>query len=306
MARRGASPAGASSEEDVRATFSRVRASVSRFGEPNDVVQEAYARAVSRRVQGDLEPWLRTVARRIAIDNARRRREFAAGAGADVDSLRTPAVPTPEDVVMAKEGVGLIRRAVQSLPSRYRDALLTYSEHRDNSAVAARLGLSPNAAGSLLCRARMRLREELDRVGYAAGAVMIKFQRWTDVAATATAAACFVAVMSGPSTAPPRAQIAEQRTAAAPILRTTGRPASLAAADSATPGKTRRVSTTARAEQPADPVEIVRYELEACTRNGRRVPTAYMTVIREGRRSLVGALTDGLPRTPRPGGRTCR
>lgn len=300
-------PADVAFDEAVRTTHRRVRASVSRFGESDDVVQEAYARAVGLRIPGDLEPWLRTVARRIAIDNARRRREFAAGDGADLEGLRTPSVATPEDVVVAKEGVGLIRRAVQSLPSRYRDALVAYSEHRDNTAVAARLGLTPNAVGSLLCRARMRLREELDRVGYAAGAVLVKFQRWSDVAATATATACFVAVMSGPSTAAPDPAAPPTTSAPAPVVRAVAARGPIVPLRGPAPRTAAPNVRGVHSIDPfADPVEIVRYEVEACTGSGRRIPTPYVTVVREGRRSVTGRIAEVLPPLPKLDHRACR
>jgi RNA polymerase sigma-70 factor (ECF subfamily) len=308
MARRGALPVEVASDQQFRTTFTRVRASVSRFGDSDDVVQEAYARAVRRRIPGDLEPWLRTVARRIAIDNARRRHELAAGDAIDVDRLRTPSVPTPEDVVIGNESVGLIRKAIRSLPTRYRDALVAYSEHRDNSAVADHLGVSTNAAGSLLCRARMRLREELDRVGYAAGAVLVKLQRVPDLAVTATAAVCFVAVIAGPTAAAPdgpRTSVTPDAVAAFEAF-----PTRAAAQNEPVAPQPARSRPAAAANSPLDDlteqVEIVRYEVEACTKTGKRLPTPYITVIREGRKSVIGATVDSLPRLPRLTTNTCR
>src|SRR5712692_10612458 len=102
-----------SSEEKVRTTIANVRSSVARFSrdDAHDIAQEAIARAIRHNVGGNLEPWLKTVARRIAIDNARRRREYASGDAADVERLARPDARTPEDVIVNNESVGLIRRA---------------------------------------------------------------------------------------------------------------------------------------------------------------------------------------------------
>lgn len=246
------------------------------------------------------------MARRIAIDNARRRREYANGSAGDIDRLSSRTAVSPEDVVVANEGVGLIRKALRSLPSRYRDALVTYSEHRDNSAVAARLGVSDNAVGSLLCRARMRLREELDRVGYAASALAFRFHRVSDIAATATAAVCFVAVIGGTSGAATGTSASSA----------TGAPASLVAAAVAAPlphpkesairPRAGRAVAAGPVDELAKQVEIVRYEVEACTRTGRRIRTPYVSVVREGRKSVTGYVASRLSQPSKITTGTCR
>src|SRR5437879_2781806 len=184
--RGGQALAGFASGEGFGTAISNVRGSVARFSrnDSQDIVQEALTRAVAHEVRGNLEPWLRTVSRRIAIDNARKARECAIGTSDEVEKVSRRTAGSPEDVVLNNEGVGLIRRAMRSLPTRYRDALLAYSRDGDNGAVAAHFGLSSNATCSLLSRARARLREELDRVGYAFGGVCLKLQRWHREVAT--------------------------------------------------------------------------------------------------------------------------
>jgi RNA polymerase sigma factor (sigma-70 family) len=174
----------------------RVHAGISRLAPDSaqDIVQEAFARALRHRVPGDLEPWLRTVTRRIAIDNARRRREYPRGDANDIDRIRPTTIESPEDIVVAREGVGLIRRALRSLPRRYREALVTYSQHPDHATVAAEMGLSTSGARTLVCRARLRLRAELERVGYAASVLAMKLDRFQRVVATSAAAGCVAAV----------------------------------------------------------------------------------------------------------------
>lgn len=189
-------------DSDVLTAIARVQASVARFSrnDSQDIVQEALVRAVRLGVACDAEPWLRTVARRIAIDNARKAREVASGAGTDYEWL-APADGDPADVAVANETFGVVRKALDAMPARYRDALLAYVEDQETDAVAKRFGISTNATWSLLCRARARLRVELDRVGYAVGAIGFRPQRWQAEAAAGLVAAT-VAVVAGLSVHP--------------------------------------------------------------------------------------------------------
>src|SRR2546428_10048064 len=109
MAPRGGAPA-TIAPDSFRRTFSNVRASVAGFtrNDSEDYVQEAYARALKHHVGGSLEPWLKTVSRRIAIDHSRRQRELASGGTHDVERLLPPSGHRPEDVVISRENLGLI------------------------------------------------------------------------------------------------------------------------------------------------------------------------------------------------------
>jgi len=282
MARRGALPASAWPDQEFRARFGRLRASVAHLSdnEADDAVQEAFARAIQRRVPGDLEPWLRTVSRRIAIDNLRRRREYATGAAIDIDRLRPPTVGGPEDAVVCTESVGLIRRALRSLPPRYRKALVVYSEHRDNSVVAARLGLSSSCARSLLCRARMKLRAELDRVGYAASVLLVRLQRWPEHAAAASAAVCVLAAMAG-SSAPGVVDGAAGRRDGGSGGQSLARSEAMVAGG--------RVPAAAVARPPAKPsaegrlpLDALRKQIDACGTGAGRTAPGYLGALLEG------------------------
>jgi RNA polymerase sigma factor (sigma-70 family) len=279
-----------------------VRSSVARFSrnDSQDLVQEAMARALRHNVTGNLEPWLKTVSRRIATDNSRRAREYATGGAAEVERLIPPAATTPEDVVINNESVGLIRRAMHSLPARYSDALVAYADERENGAVAARLGISSNATGSLLCRARARLRQELDRVGYAFGAVVMKLQRWNHEVATATAVACFVgavALSGGPAAS-------AVHVTPAPAVAAPAHPGVVAYDHHATPIRVTRVVAVhssppvAAVKAIAKRVEIRRFQVDACGPDGKQLPTPYVSVVREGRASLVGKVAAQLPQIP--------
>jgi RNA polymerase sigma factor (sigma-70 family) len=304
----GQALAGFSTGEGLGTTISKVRGSVARFSrnDSQDIVQEALTRAVAHDVRGNLEPWLRTVSRRIAIDNSRRAREFAIGAADDMDKVSSPHSQSPEDVVLNNEGVGMIRRAMRSLPSRYRDALLAYSQDGDNGAVSAHFGISSNATCSLLSRARARLREELDRVGYAFGGIAMKLQRWHREVATAAAGACFVAVVAGSSGA-----------AAMPAAPTATVRAPAAAAPAAVVQQAPAAAVVARAVPVVAPVravvrdvvkrtEVVRYQVVACGLRGKPVVAPYATIVKDEHPSIVGSLATKLPKLPVMDTGTCR
>jgi RNA polymerase sigma factor (sigma-70 family) len=305
--RGGQALADLSSAEGLGTTISNVRGSVARFSsnDSQDIVQEALTRAVAHDVRGNLEPWLRTVSRRIAIDNARRAREYAIGAADDVDKVFSPGSQSPEDIVLNNEGVGMIRRAMRSLPVRYRDALLAYSQEGDNGAVAEHFGISSNATCSLLCRARSRLREELDRVGYAFGAAAMKLQRWHREVATAAAGACFVAVVAGSSgaVATPAAHepVPAPAVAAAPVV-TSIAPVRAVAASAV------QVIAPVRAvvRDVVKRTEVVRYQVVACGLRGKPVVAPYATIVKDGHPSIVGSLATNLPKLPVMDTGTCR
>lgn len=138
-------------------------------GEADDVVQEVFLSALKnlRRFRGEssLSTWLT----RIAINKCRshRRRRFLrlkmfrpAAAGGE------PGVSDPADRAgMDRETFDRVRRAVQDLPARYREAVvLRYLEEMPVEQVAEVLGLTRNVTQVRLHRARLRLRRALDGI----------------------------------------------------------------------------------------------------------------------------------------------
>jgi len=299
--RGGQALAGISSREGLGTTISRVHGSVNRFSrnDSEDFVQEALTRAVARNVSGDLEPWLRTVSRRIAVDNSRKAREYAVGGADEVDVIGSRHAQSPEDVVLNNEGVGLIRRAMRSLPARYRDALIEYSQHGENTAVSTHLGLSSNATCSLLSRARARLREELDRVGYAFGSVALKMQRWHREVATAAAGAAFVAVVassSGAAAAPEHALVVRP----VAVVKQAASPSVVLHAAAPVARSLTAPVTTVRAvvRSVVKHAEIVRYQVAACSLGGKTVIAPYISVVKDEHPSVVGKIATQLPKLP--------
>ena len=135
-------------------------------GNSEDVVQEAVARAIKSGVSLEAEHWLRTVARRVAIDQHRRRRETPSGSPVDLERWIGSHDNDPEDAVLKAERAKYVREALAALPPRYQRALMVYAEEDSPSAVANRLGLSAAATWTLLSRARSRLKLQLEQAGF--------------------------------------------------------------------------------------------------------------------------------------------
>lgn len=167
------------SEERLRSTIRKLRASASLVpvGEREDLVQEAMARALRQGVSPDALPYLRTVVRNLAIDRARKIEETPAGDATEIDRLTPESGPDPEDAAVSAEACEGVRRALDELPPRYREALLVFAEEGRPARLSARLGLSPNATWTLLSRARQRLRAQLEGAGIVPGVMALPVWR---------------------------------------------------------------------------------------------------------------------------------
>jgi RNA polymerase sigma-70 factor, ECF subfamily len=121
-----------------------------------DVAQEAFVIA-SRQVAGlrnaeRFAPWLCTIARRVAGQMARSRRERNTLDDAEATPARSDG-PHPSD---------LVRQAVLDLPERSREVVvLHYFTGLSHKEIAASLGLSAEAVHGRLVRARRILAERL-------------------------------------------------------------------------------------------------------------------------------------------------
>lgn len=186
-------------ERVVEQTYSHIRASVHGIAgqDSPDCVQEAYLRAITSGVSIDAEPWLKTVAKRVAIDKFRRRHEYASGAPVELEGLIHDHDGDPQEAFVRAERSAEVRAALAKLPERYREALITYAEEDSPAAVASRLGLSASAAWTLLSRARSRLRLQLEHVGYAPVAWLGRV-RWRGFAVGGAAAGVAAAMAVTP------------------------------------------------------------------------------------------------------------
>lgn len=120
-----------------------------------DVVQEAFARAIARwhRIRSYDRPgaWVRRVTIRLAVrDRTRRTRELASPTDRE-PATTDPEPPDPELV-----------DALRALPKNQRAALvLFYFEGLPTDEVATELGVAPGSARSLLHRGRATLARRL-------------------------------------------------------------------------------------------------------------------------------------------------
>ncbi len=180
--------------------YRRVSRSLRRIAgdDANDCVQEALARAIAKGVSLDAEPWLRTVAKRIAIDKVRRSREYAEGAPEELEGYIRDHDGDPQEALVRAEQSAELRKALQELPERYREALMAYAEDSSRGAVAARLGLTMNAASTLLSRARSRLRLQLENVAAYIPVGLISRARWKGLAIGGAAVATTAAIATAP------------------------------------------------------------------------------------------------------------
>lgn len=132
----------------------------------DDVVQEAFLRLVREinagRVPDSPGGWLYRVCANLIVSQARRRRT----------SLRWRPFGTPilharsaEDESLLRERRGDLARRLRRLPAESRVALLMAAQGVPGREIATALGRSESATRTILCRARRRLRSELERDG---------------------------------------------------------------------------------------------------------------------------------------------
>jgi RNA polymerase sigma factor (sigma-70 family) len=109
----------------------------------------------------EIEPWLATIARRVAIDIYRRE----AGRGADpLESAPAsdPALVSRPESAEAMSDVWEVRRAVAGLPSDEREIVrLQHFDGLTHAQIAERLGLAAGTVKSRSFRAHRRLAEQL-------------------------------------------------------------------------------------------------------------------------------------------------
>jgi len=138
-----------------------------------DVVQETFAQALSRRAdydpaRGSVATWLTVLSRNVIRDQLRehRRGEGLQAAWERIDGAlaqRFAAMaeqPLPGEVLARAETRDLVHMAVAHLPEHYRTALTRkYVDGESLEVVAGELGISVEATKSMLARARRAFRD---------------------------------------------------------------------------------------------------------------------------------------------------
>ncbi len=126
-----------------------------------DLAQEAFVRALgSTGDPASPRAWLFTIATNLARDEARpavRRRQHLTLLRSETDDA--PARDDPAAELEERERHEAVRRALESLGERDREALLLWDAGFDYPEIARQTGLSLTSIGTTLARARRRLVE---------------------------------------------------------------------------------------------------------------------------------------------------
>jgi len=127
-----------------------------------DVLSETFVRLIEEIRRGRMpdqpRAWLYRVAANLVADGGRHRTVVGRVLGRLVDH-RTE--PPPDDEILRGELRREVHTALGTLPTDARTALLLAAHGFSGREVAAALGRSELATRSLICRARLRLREQL-------------------------------------------------------------------------------------------------------------------------------------------------
>lgn len=130
----------------------------------SDVFLRARRSLASYDPTRDFRNWLLAIASHHSIDLLRRRgveRRIFAGVEAREEVLPAPGL-SPLARLVADEDRQALDRAIERLPAKYRlPLLLRYYEDYDYAAIGEALGVSTQQVGTLLLRAKRRLRESL-------------------------------------------------------------------------------------------------------------------------------------------------
>ena len=120
------------------------------------------ARNRYRRDLASFSTWLMTIARNVATDHYRRRRDHAPLEAAD----HVASGDDPQRLAERREEVERLLRLLEQLPDRDRELVsLKYGAELTNRAIAKHMKLTETNVGTLLHRAVQKLRAEWDREG---------------------------------------------------------------------------------------------------------------------------------------------
>jgi RNA polymerase sigma-70 factor (ECF subfamily) len=163
--------------QNNRRLFRMARAIVNDDVEAEDVVQEGYVRAFTRladfRGESSFRTWLTRIVINEAYGRLRRRRptidwesaEPALAAAAQIIAFpASSSRPDPETAMAQNEIHQLLERAIAALPERFRTVLVArLVEEMSIEETADLLGLRPETVKTRLHRARLLLRDDLER-----------------------------------------------------------------------------------------------------------------------------------------------
>jgi RNA polymerase sigma-70 factor (ECF subfamily) len=134
--------------------------------EAEDLVQDAFLRlareARAGRIPDQVRPWLYRVASNLAMSRFRRRSVVARFLGRFGASEFDGETTSPEATVVRRERTAAMERALATLPAEARLALVLAGQGFSGRDIAASIGRSEAATRTLMCRARMRMRADLE------------------------------------------------------------------------------------------------------------------------------------------------
>ena len=115
-----------------------------------------------RKDRGAFTTWLYTIARRVAIDHARARRDHRS---LD-DAAHIAHGETPEDVAVRRSDVERVLTLIADLPERECELIaLKYGAELSNQEIAGATGLSATNVGTILSRTILTLRTRYEADG---------------------------------------------------------------------------------------------------------------------------------------------
>ena len=158
--------------------------------EAEEIAQGAFVRALERieqcRGERQFGGWVQIIARHMCVDALRARSRVVPTERPMSEDHADGA--EPHDALFDHERTMQVRRALDSLPPRQRQAVTARAQGTGPSEIADDLGLSVGAVDSLILRGRRKLADTYHRVTGEGGA--------TVTATSARAAAALVAVLS--------------------------------------------------------------------------------------------------------------
>ncbi len=158
--------------------------------EAEEIAQSAFVRALERieQCKGERQfgGWVQIIARHMCVDALRARSRVVPTERPLSENHSDGA--EPDDPLLDRERTMQVRRALDSLPPRQRQAVEARAEGTGPSEIADDLGLTVGAVDSLILRGRRRLAVAYHRVAGEGGT--------TATATSATAAASLLAVLS--------------------------------------------------------------------------------------------------------------
>jgi len=136
--------------------------------EAEDLTQDTFLQAWRRRGNlrdaGAARAWLFTIARNLWSDRLRRKGRRPALVEPLQEDHQSPVVAADRKLI-AREDVGRVLEAMDSLPARQREVLhLHVCDELSLGEIAAVLGISVDAAKANLCEARKRLRRRFREI----------------------------------------------------------------------------------------------------------------------------------------------